>query len=59
MTALMWAAKTGQGKVVQCLVDAKADVNVEASNGETALRIARRKHYRGIARQLIAAGAHE
>ena len=59
MTALMCAAQTGQTKVVQCLLDAKANVTAKTRSGETALHIARKKRFTKIVGQLIASGARE
>jgi len=38
--ALMWAAQRGHAKVVQCLLDVSADVNLQKPDGTTALGLA-------------------
>ncbi|MGR3911065.1 ankyrin repeat domain-containing protein [Burkholderia sp. SR8] len=60
-TALLEAIMLGDGsaryvRIVQLLVDAKADVNLADSNGETPLEHARSRGYAEIERVLAAAG---
>lgn len=38
--ALMWAAQRGHVKVVRCLLDASADVDIQKMDGSTALSLA-------------------
>ena len=52
----MWATKGGHTKIVQTLLDARADVNAQ-KHGWTALMIASNQGHTKIAQALLAAGA--
>jgi ankyrin repeat protein len=60
-TALMQAAYSdfAEPARIKLLLDHGADVNAKAKDGETALKLARRKGETGIVKMLIAAGAKE
>jgi ankyrin repeat protein len=55
-TALHWAAKGGNPKLVTYLLAHGADVTVQAGNGETPLHRAARGNHTAICKQLIATG---
>ena len=55
MTALMLAAKAGQGEIVHVLLAAKADVQTKSKDGSTALMVAAASGNCEIASALIVA----
>ena len=56
-TALMLAASNGYDKGVQVLLNASADVNIQNSDGNTALHFTASKGHLGICKMLLASGA--
>jgi ankyrin repeat protein len=60
-TALMWAARNAYGltEIVELLINAGTDLNVQNDNGDTALIRATDKNYTEIIQMLKAAGATE
>jgi uncharacterized protein len=57
VTALIVAAQNGNPEVVQALIDAKADVNAKARNGDTPLSKASEKGHQQVVELLKKAGA--
>ena len=58
-TALMYAALTGNSKIVETLLQKGADINVISKSGMTALGYAEEKEHPHIVQMLMAAGASE
>ena len=56
-TALMWASLKGHKDVVQALLEAKADKDMQDEGGETALMIASRNGHKDIVQALLEAEA--
>lgn len=56
-TALMWAAYKGANKLIDLLLEKKADINKQDQGGLTALHWAAFKGFTSIAKSLLQAGA--
>mgnify|MGYP003573985842 CR=1 FL=1 len=57
LTSLHWAAKTGNDKLVEALLAAKADVNIPDQQENTPLYYAVLRHRADVVRKLLDAGA--
>ena len=58
-TALHWAAERGEMGVVDLLLNAGAEINLEDRFGDTSLYLATSNGHEEVARLLIAAGAND
>jgi uncharacterized protein len=58
-TALMAASENDHPKVVQALLDARADVNAKNNDGQTAFDLATRGGHEDVAEFLRQYGGHE
>ena len=55
----MFASRNGKTELVNYLLSKKADVNIKAKDGATALSLAKKKNHEDIIEALMSKGAKE